>query len=128
MQIVTNVTVLAIILVGAAVIREREHGTIEHLLVMPVRASEIAFAKIIANGLVIHVAALGSLLLVVQAGWGAARRIAAALFDGDGGLSVLGDGARHVHGNARALDAAIRALCRAGLCHRLSPVGGGDAD
>jgi ABC-2 type transport system permease protein len=68
MQIVTNVTVLAIILVGAAVIREREHGTIEHLLVMPVRASEIAFAKIIANGLVIHVAALGSLLLVVH-GW-----------------------------------------------------------
>jgi len=49
MQIVTNVTVLSIILVGAAVIREREHGTIEHLLVMPVRASEIAFAKILAN-------------------------------------------------------------------------------
>jgi len=58
--------VLAIILVGAAVIREREHGTIEHLLVMPVRASEIAFAKILANGLVIFVAAFGSLILVVH--------------------------------------------------------------
>jgi len=66
MLIVIDVTVLAIILVGAAVIREREHGTIEHLLVMPVRASEIAFAKILANGLVIFVAAFGSLILVVH--------------------------------------------------------------
>jgi ABC-2 type transport system permease protein len=53
MQVVQNVTILSIILVGAAVIRERERGTIEHLLVMPVTASEIAAAKIWANGLVI---------------------------------------------------------------------------
>ncbi|WP_454720768.1 MULTISPECIES: ABC transporter permease [Cupriavidus] len=66
MQIVVNITVLAIILVGAAVIREREHGTIEHLLVMPVRASEIAVAKILANGAVIFVASLLSLWLVVH--------------------------------------------------------------
>lgn len=66
MQIVTDVTVLAIILVGAAVIREREHGTIEHLLVMPVRASEIAFAKILANGLVILLASIASLWFVVH--------------------------------------------------------------
>jgi len=66
MQIVTNVTVLSIILVGAAVIREREHGTIEHLLVMPVRASEIAFSKILANGLVILVASIASLWFVVH--------------------------------------------------------------
>ncbi len=66
MQIVTNVTVLAIILVGAAVIREREHGTIEHLLVMPVRPSEIAMAKILANGGVILLAVMLSLGLVVH--------------------------------------------------------------
>jgi ABC-2 type transport system permease protein len=66
MQIVTNVTVLAIILVGAAVIREREHGTIEHLLVMPVRPSEIAMAKILANGGVILLAVSLSLWLVVH--------------------------------------------------------------
>ncbi|AKQ57290.1 ABC transporter permease [Bordetella hinzii] len=70
MQIVTNVTVLAIILVGAAVIREREHGTIEHLLVMPVRASEIAMAKILSNGAVILLAAMLSLRWVVHAGLG----------------------------------------------------------
>lgn len=67
MQIVVNITVLSIILVGAAVIREREHGTIEHLLVMPVRASEIAVAKILANGSVIFAVSLVSLLLVVHA-------------------------------------------------------------
>nr|WP_232356166.1 MULTISPECIES: ABC transporter permease [Burkholderia cepacia complex] len=66
MQIVIDITVLSIILVGAAVIREREHGTIEHLLVMPVRASEIAVAKIIANGSVIFVVSLLSLCFVVN--------------------------------------------------------------
>ena len=68
MLIITNITVLAIILVGAAVIREREHGTIEHLLVMPVRPSEIALAKILANGGVILLAVWLSLMFVVQ-GW-----------------------------------------------------------
>jgi ABC-2 type transport system permease protein len=66
MAVVQNVTMLAILLVGAAVIREREHGTIEHLLVMPIRASEIAAAKIWANGLVILAATALSLLLVVE--------------------------------------------------------------
>jgi ABC-2 type transport system permease protein len=70
MSVMENITILSILLVGAAVIREREHGTIEHLLVMPVRASEIAFAKIWANGLVILVAADLSLRLVVQGALG----------------------------------------------------------
>jgi ABC-2 type transport system permease protein len=64
--ILENVTMLSILLVGAAVIRERERGTIEHLLVMPVRASEIVVAKIWANGLVVMVAAALSLLIVVE--------------------------------------------------------------
>lgn len=66
MQIVTNITILSIILVGAAIIREREHGTIEHLLVLPVTASQIAMAKIITNGLAIFIAAMLSLWLVVH--------------------------------------------------------------
>jgi ABC-2 type transport system permease protein len=65
-SILENVTMLSILLVGAAVIRERERGTIEHLLVMPVQASEIAAAKIWANGLVVMLAALLSLLVVVE--------------------------------------------------------------
>lgn len=66
MQVVENVTILSIILVGAAVIRERERGTIEHLLVMPITASEIAVAKIWANGLIILIAVFLSLHYVVQ--------------------------------------------------------------
>ena len=66
MQIISNITMLSLILSGAAVIREREHGTIEHLLVMPVTPAEIMLAKIWANGLVIVAAALASLILVVQ--------------------------------------------------------------
>lgn len=65
MAVVENVTMLAILVVGAAVIREREHGTIEHLLVMPIRASEIAVAKIWASGFVILAAAGLSLVFVV---------------------------------------------------------------
>jgi ABC-2 type transport system permease protein len=66
MGVINNVTILAIILVGAAVMRERERGTIEHLLVMPVRPNEILAAKIWANGLIILLAAGLSLHLVVQ--------------------------------------------------------------
>lgn len=66
MQVVNNIIVMAVILSGAAVIREREHGTIEHLLVMPVNAMEIMISKIWANGLVIVVAALLSLEFVVH--------------------------------------------------------------
>jgi ABC-2 type transport system permease protein len=66
MDIMNNITMLGIILVGAAVMRERERGTIEHLLVMPVRPSEIAVAKIWSNGLIILIAAGLSLHLVVQ--------------------------------------------------------------
>jgi ABC-2 type transport system permease protein len=66
MGVINNVTILAIILVGAAVMRERERGTIEHLLVMPVRPSEILAAKIWANGLVILLAAGFSLHVIVH--------------------------------------------------------------
>lgn len=66
LSVLENLAILTILLVGAAVIRERERGTIEHLLVMPIRASEIAAAKIWANGLVILVAATLALIIVVQ--------------------------------------------------------------
>lgn len=61
-----NLTMLTILLVGAAVIRERERGTIEHLLVMPVRAHEIATGKIWANALVVAVCGTLSLTTVIH--------------------------------------------------------------
>jgi ABC-2 type transport system permease protein len=64
--IINQISLLAVVLTGAAVIREREHGTLEHLLVMPLTAFEIAMAKVWANALVILVATGASLLLVVH--------------------------------------------------------------
>ena len=65
-EVVNNVTMLSIILTGAALIREREHGTIEHLLVMPVTPLEIMAGKIWSMALVVLAACALSLLLVVQ--------------------------------------------------------------
>jgi ABC-2 type transport system permease protein len=65
-QVINQITMLTIILTGAALIREREQGTVEHLLVMPVIPTEIMLAKMIANGLVILVAAMISLQFVVH--------------------------------------------------------------
>jgi ABC-2 type transport system permease protein len=64
--IINQISLLTVVLTGAAVIREREHGTLEHLLVMPLTSFEIAMAKVWANSLVILVATGASLLLVVQ--------------------------------------------------------------
>jgi ABC-2 type transport system permease protein len=66
MEIINAITMLSIILSGAALIREREHGTIEHLLVMPVDPFEIMLAKVWANGLVILIACMLSLIFVVE--------------------------------------------------------------
>jgi len=69
-QIINNISVMAIFLCGAAVLREREHGTLEHLLVMPLQPYELMFAKIWANGLVVMVAAMISLFLIVKGALG----------------------------------------------------------
>lgn len=66
MGIIDGITMLAIILAGAAVVREREHGTMDHLLVMPLTPFEIALSKIWANSLVILTAAALSLYFVAR--------------------------------------------------------------
>lgn len=66
MEIINNVTMLSIVLTGAALIREREHGTIEHLLVMPVTPFEIMASKVWAMGLVVLAACALSLYFMVQ--------------------------------------------------------------
>lgn len=66
MEIINNVTMLTVVLTGAAVIREREHGTLEHLLAMPLTPFEIMMAKVWANGLVIVAVVAFSLWIVVE--------------------------------------------------------------
>ena len=63
MEIINNVTMLSIVLTGAALIREREHGTIEHLLVMPVTPFEIMASKVWAMGLLLMLVLLPLMLL-----------------------------------------------------------------
>lgn len=67
-EVINQITMLSIILTGAALIREREHGTIEHLLVMPVTPFEIMSAKVWSMGMVVLVASSLALRLVVE-GW-----------------------------------------------------------
>lgn len=64
--IINQITMLTVVLTGAAVIREREHGTLEHLLVMPLNAFEIAMAKVWANALIILIATGAALVLIVR--------------------------------------------------------------
>jgi len=66
MQVINNVTMLSIVLTGAALIREREHGTVEHLLVMPITPFEIMVAKVWAMALVVLAACAFSILVVVR--------------------------------------------------------------
>jgi ABC-2 type transport system permease protein len=66
MTIIDRVTMVSLILTGAALIRERERGTIEHLLVMPVTPFEIMVSKIWSMGLVTIVATGLSLVIVVE--------------------------------------------------------------
>lgn len=83
MEIVSRITMLAIILTGAALIREREHGTIEHLLVMPVTPFEIMSSKVLAMGLVVLAGTWLSLTFVV-------RGLLAVPIEGSVGLFLTG--------------------------------------
>ena len=66
MELINQITLLSIVLTGAALIREREHGTIEHLLVMPVTPFEIMVSKVWSMGLVVVVASAFSVPVIIQ--------------------------------------------------------------
>jgi ABC-2 type transport system permease protein len=65
-QLINNISLLAIILTGAALIKERENGTLEHLLVLPLTPLEIMLSKIWAMALVVMTAAGLSLVFLIQ--------------------------------------------------------------
>lgn len=65
-SVIESITMLSIVLTGAALIREKEHGTIEHLLVMPVTATEIMLSKVWSMGLVVLIASSFAITVVVQ--------------------------------------------------------------
>ncbi|HQZ64782.1 MAG TPA: ABC transporter permease, partial [Planctomycetaceae bacterium] len=66
MKLLDMTTMLAIVITGAALLRERERGTVEHLLVMPVTPFEIMTSKVWSMGLVVLVASSLSLFTIVH--------------------------------------------------------------
>ena len=124
MEIINNVTMLSIILTGAALIREREHGTIEHLLVMPVTPAEIMLAKVWSMGLVVLLAALVALVLRRPGrAAGADRGLGGAVPAGCRAAPVRHHLDGHLPGHAGALDAAVRHAAGAGAAAAANALG-----
>ncbi len=88
-QIINHITLLSIILTGAALIREREHGTIEHLLVMPVTPAQIMLSKIWSMAMVVLIASFLSLNLMVRGVLGVPIEGSIALFFAGAALSLF---------------------------------------
>ena len=116
MQIISNLTMITVMLTGAALIREREQGTVEHLLVMPVVPTEIMLSKILANGVVIVVSTAISLVLVVAVvAAGAGRRIASAFPGRSVRLCVHCRSAWHCSRHHRIHDGPVRPAVNSGV-------------
>ncbi len=77
------ITLLSIILPAAALIKEKERGTVEHLLVMPLIPVEITLAKVWANSFIVVAGAMFSLFFSVK--W-----VVGAPIHGSIGLFFLG--------------------------------------
>ncbi len=65
-ELVNNIAMIALILTGAALIRERERGTLEHLMVTPVNPVEIMISKVWSMSLVVLVITGFSLIAVIN--------------------------------------------------------------
>lgn len=79
-ELLVVVTMLSILLPGAALLREREHGTLEHMLAMPVRPSELLLAKFWSNALVLTFGTAVSIIFVIQGYFGSPMRGSMSLF------------------------------------------------
>jgi ABC-2 type transport system permease protein len=80
LEVLNQVTMIAMLLAAAAMVREREHGTLEHLLVSPLRPAELFAAKIVPVVVLVPLAALGSVFAIVHGVFGTPIRGSVALF------------------------------------------------
>lgn len=69
-EIIMMGTILSMMLPAVALVREKESGTIEHLLVMPITPSEIMISKIWSNSIIILLFAIASMLFIVKGYYG----------------------------------------------------------
>ena len=113
--VIDNITMLAVLLTGAALIRERERGTVEHLLVMPVTPFEIMTSKIWSMGLVVLVASALSVSSSCRACWRSRFMVRSSLPVRRGAIPVRRHVAGDVPGHLRPHDAAVRAADDSGV-------------
>jgi ABC-2 type transport system permease protein len=66
LEVLNQTTMVAMLLAAAAMVREREHGTVEHLLVSPLRPLELFAAKLVPVVVVVPLANLASVLALVH--------------------------------------------------------------
>ena len=74
------VTIFSILLPAAALVREKERGTVEQLLVSPLSPFQIMCSKVLAMAAVILVATAVAFFLVMQPAFGVPMRGSGALF------------------------------------------------
>jgi ABC-2 type transport system permease protein len=80
LEVLSQVTLIAMLLAAAAMVREREHGTLEHLLVSPLRPAELFAAKLVPVVTLVPLAAVGSVFGMVHGVFGTPLRGSVALF------------------------------------------------
>ena len=76
----TMLTIAAIVLPAAALVRERERGTIEQLLVAPLAPLQVVLSKVLAMVLVMLAGTAVAVLGVMHSGYGVPLRGSVALF------------------------------------------------
>lgn len=79
-ELLNIVTVFSILLPAAAMVREKERGTVEQLLVSPLSPFQIVFPKVLAMTLVIVLGSALALFAVLQLGFAVPVRGSAVLF------------------------------------------------
>jgi ABC-2 type transport system permease protein len=66
LEVLNQTTMIAMLLAAAAMVREREYGTVEHLLVSPLRPLELFAAKLVPVVVLVPLANLASVLALVH--------------------------------------------------------------
>ncbi|HEX9821846.1 MAG TPA: ABC transporter permease [Methylomirabilota bacterium] len=80
LEVFNQATMIGMLLAAAAMVREREHGTVEHLLVSPLRPIELFAAKLVPVVTLVPLAVMGSVLAIVQGAFQTPIRGSLALF------------------------------------------------
>jgi ABC-2 type transport system permease protein len=80
LEVFNQTTMIAMLLAAAAMVREREHGTLEHLLVSPLRPRELFAAKLVPVVTLLPLANVASVPAIAHGAFATPIRGSLALF------------------------------------------------